>query len=203
MQFKITSVINNECYYKEKAMPPKQEITRKDMLEAAIRGLRRNDGKLSVRNIAKECNCSTQPIYREFGSMEALQSAVLSVCAEIYQNIVKEWMQSGKYPLYKCFGMAYISFAVQEKALFRYVYMRDRRSEDVSDDRKNNAEVLQILMDSLRIDEDEAYRLHIEMWIFVHGIATLLAGNYLDVSEAQISAMLTDAYDALFAKYKR
>ena len=46
-------------------MPPRKRIFREDILKAAVR-LVREDGPpaLSVRNIAKALNCSTQPCGR-------------------------------------------------------------------------------------------------------------------------------------------
>ena len=36
--------------------------------------------------------------------------------------------------------------------------------------------------------------LHLEMWIFFHGVASMLVTGYLNLEEEMISAALTDLY---------
>ena len=40
------------------------------------------------------------------------------------------------------------------------------------------------------------------MWIYVHGIATMLATSFLDWDEAFISRSLTDAYLGLTSRFR-
>ena len=45
--------------------------------------------------------------------------------------------------------------------------------------------------------KDEAQKLHAEMWIFVHGIATMFATGYLDWEWDTVSEMITDVFNGL------
>jgi Transcriptional regulator len=58
-------------------MPPKIKTTQEDIILAAIH-LTRNGGwdSVNARSLAKELGCSTQPIFRAFGSMEELKEMV-------------------------------------------------------------------------------------------------------------------------------
>ena len=65
---KITIVINkNEL----KNMPAKKLITRQKIIDTAFQ-IVQMDGmdSLNMRNLAKMCNCSTQPIYLSFKNAE-------------------------------------------------------------------------------------------------------------------------------------
>lgn len=59
-------------------MPAKKRIFREDILAASVNVIRKwgPDG-LSVRHIAQALGASTQPIYSEFHSLEALKAALL------------------------------------------------------------------------------------------------------------------------------
>ena len=48
-----------------------------------------------------------------------------------------------------------------------------------------------------------AYFFHLEMWVYVHGIAAMIATDYLDWDEELISRMLTDAYEGMKERYKK
>ena len=54
-------------------MPGKKRILRDDILDAAVRVIQQSDtGTLTMRTLAKELGCSTQPIYYEFQNQEKL-----------------------------------------------------------------------------------------------------------------------------------
>jgi hypothetical protein len=40
-----------------------------------------------------------------------------------------------------------------------------------------------------------------EMWVYVHGIATMLATGFLDLDWDLVSKMITDAYQGLRKQY--
>ena len=103
-------------------------------------------------------------------------------------------MTAGKYPPYKASGMAYMRFALEERELFRLLFMRDRSGEGKIDDRESVRPILNLLQEKLELDEEQAARFHGEMWLFVHGIATALATDYLPWDEEQVSRMMSDVY---------
>lgn len=49
--------------------------------------------------------------------------------------------------------------------------------------------------ESLGLNEEDAYLFHIEMWIYVHGIATMLATSYLEWDKMFISKVITDGFE--------
>jgi hypothetical protein len=49
--------------------------------------------------------------------------------------------------------------------------------------------------------EEEAYRFHLELWIYVHGIAVMFATGYLDWPMEDIERMVSDAYEGLLTRY--
>ena len=97
--------------------------------------------------------------------------------------------------------MAYIQFAKEEKELFKLLFMRDRTSEKIAENREEVRPMLDIIMKNLQLSEDEAYFFHLESWLYVHGIATMIATNYLDWDIEFIDKALTDAYEGLKYRY--
>ena len=64
-------------------MPPKVRVTREDILRTAFEILRHEGASaLNARSIATALDCSTQPIFSNFSSMEELLKAVLAVAYE-------------------------------------------------------------------------------------------------------------------------
>ncbi len=178
-------------------MAPKTKITKEDIIKTAI-SLVREGGEeaINARALAAALNCSTQPIFSNFTSMEELEISVLHAAYEEYLNFQKNEVESGKYPPYKAFGMSYIRFADQEKKLFKFLFMRDRSNEDKSPTEDFTVSV-QMLMEANKISEEKAMLMHLEMWAFVHGVATMLATSFLSLEWDLVSNMLSDIYHGI------
>lgn len=180
-------------------MPPRVRVTREDILEAAMRIMRRDGAKaINARAVAAEIGCSTQPIFSNFDSIEELKDVVFTDAVNRYRRYLQREMVNPHYPLYKASGMGYIRFAEEEPQLFRELFMN--RVEEGPQDRGWEVGV-DTLMSSTGLDREEAEQFHTEMWIFVHGIAVMLATDFVRFSYEQICSMLTDVYTGLRRRY--
>lgn len=183
-------------------MPPKIKITKSDIVDIATNLIRSNgEQAINARSIASALNCSTQPIFSNFATMDDLRSAVKDAANALYQSYLETDMALGKYPPYKASGMAYIRFAREERELFKLLFMCDRSKEVIEENRDSIRPLLEIIQTNLSVNEDEAFLFHMEMWIYVHGIATMIATSYLNWDDALISKVLTDAYEGLKHRY--
>ena len=182
-------------------MPPKVKVTKEDILNKAIE-IVRNEGEaaLNARNLALKLNSSTQPIFSNYKNMEDLKLAVISEAGRMYGEYIKEDILSGKYPKYKSSGIAYIRFAKNEKELFKLLFMRDRREEEKDDEEVTP--IIKSIMEATGFSEKTALLFHLEMWAFVHGIATMFATNYLELDFNLVSDMLTLNFHGLHKVFK-
>ena len=183
-------------------MPPKVKFTREQIITAALNVTRKNGiVGLTARGLAAELGSSAKPIFGLFQNMEEVQKEVIAAANTLYQSYISRGMTEGKYPPYKASGIAYIQFAKEEKELFKLLFMRDRTGEKIEENREEIRPMLNIIMKNLGISEDEARVFHLELWLYVHGIATMIATNYLDWDIEFISNALTDAFEGLKYRY--
>ena len=182
-------------------MPPKVKVTKDDIVKTALE-LARESGAESInaRAVAARLNCSTQPVFSNFATMEELQAATVGAAYEVYLNFLDREAESGKYPQYKAFGMAYIRFAKDEKELFKLLFMCDRHGEELTPASDFEASV-RIIMNANGITKERAELMHLEMWSCVHGIGTMLATSFLELDWELISNMLTDVYQGIRARH--
>lgn len=183
-------------------MPPKFKITKEDIINATVNVVRKNGIQgINVRTIASILNCSTQPIFSNFKGVEELRFAVIEKSDLLFQEYMKREIENGKFPIYKASGMAYIRFAKEEKELFKLLYMRDRSCENIFEGSNINKKMESIVQNNTGLSGDEAKLFHLEMWAYVHGIATMFATGYLDIDWELVSKMLTDSYEGLKKQY--
>lgn len=185
-------------------MPPKFKFTKDEIINAAL-NITKESGVsgLTARALAARLGCSVKPIFGQFKNMEEVQQEVLKSAHNLYQNYLSEDMKSGKYPPYKASGMVYIRFAKEEKELFKLLFMRDRTHEIIEDDKEGIEPLLKLVQQKLDLDKESAYLFHLEMWIYVHGIAAMLATSYLEWNEEFISRVLADGYEGLKERYAK
>lgn len=178
-------------------MPPKVKITKEDIINAGIEIIRKEgEVSLNARSIAAYLNCSTQPIFSNFATMEELQNEILAQSHNIYLSFLESEAKSGKYPQYKAFGMAYIRFAKEETNLFKMLFMCDRKGQvlpTTSDFEKS----VEIIMEANGVNRETASLMHLEIWTFVHGIASMIATSFLELDMELISKMTSDAYHGI------
>lgn len=182
-------------------MPPKVKITKNDIIETALDLLRENgEASINARNIANALGCSTQPIFSNFATMEELQEALAAAAYDLYLGFLQKEAESGKYPQYKAFGIAYIRFAKEEKEIFKLLFMCDRNGKELIPTVDFEASI-QIIMNANNITRQKAELMHLEMWTCVHGIGTMLATSFLELEWELISNMLTDIYQGIRARH--
>ena len=132
--------------------------------------------------------------------MNELHQAVTAYAHEIYLGFLKNEAESGKYPAYKSFGMAYIRFAKEEKELFKMLFMCDRSGGGFAP-AKDFTDSVEMIMKANRISKEKAELMHLEMWTCVHGIGVMLATSFLTLDRELISGVLTDVYQGLRARH--
>ena len=185
-------------------MPPKLKISKEDIIKTAIELVRKNgEEAINARAIAKELDCSTQPIFSNFYSMQELKFSVIERADTLCQEYIENEIKAQKYPEYKASGMAYIRFAREERELFKLLYMRDRRGEQdtLGEDALTN-KMHDMVNANTGLENDTAKLFHLEMWACVHGIASMVATRFLELDEKIISKIITDIYKGLVKEYK-
>jgi hypothetical protein len=99
--------------------------------------------------------------------------------------------------------MAYIRFAKEEKELFKLLFMCDRAGAPLPKDADLKTQMESIVRRNTGLSAQDTELFHLEMWIYVHGIATMFATGYVDLDWDLVGKMLTDAYLGLRKQYER
>ena len=181
-------------------MPPKVKVTKEAIVDAAVQIVRKDGAAaINARSVAAMLNCSTQPVFSNFTTMEELRFAVVEKADVLCQDYIRREIENGKYPEYKASGMAYIRFAKEEQELFKLLYMRDRRGELIPVEMGEQME--NIVHHNTGLTGADMQLFHLEMWAYVHGIAAMFATGFVDLEWELVSRMLTDAYQGLRKQY--
>lgn len=184
-------------------MPPTIKISKEQIIEAALEIIKDTTWEsVNARELAKRLDCSTHPIFRVFKNMEDLKCEVYANIEKYYNQYIYEGLQH-EFPFYGM-GISYIKFAREETSFFKILFMSDKVkisnfSEMISGD--NNEVAIQSICNRTGLNEKISEKILVDMWMMVHGIASMVAYNTCNVSEKSISEMLTDVFTGLVYKF--
>ena len=182
-------------------MPKERKIERKEILGAAAELVRRaGEGALSVRAIAKELGCSTQPVYSAFPhGMEELRAALFEEAKRQYHVRIEAFLSSATQNRYEAYGMGFVRFAVEEKGLFRLLFLGERTDAQFVD--PFFEEIVKEMTALYGMDEARARAFHGDMTVFSYGLAMLVYHGDFSASEQAISEAFKREFYALYAYY--
>ena len=181
-------------------MPTKIKISKDMILDAAFEIVRK-DGmeKLSNRELANKLKCSIRPIYYQFENVEEMQKELYVKIEQYFYKFILDNMVE-EIPKYKQVGINYIKFAKKEKKLFQTLFMSDTGLTPdafVLKAEKDYKEIEKLIKISANLKEEEIKDFHTRMWIFCHGIATLVANGTVKLTDNQIQELLSYEFQAL------
>ena len=181
-------------------MPKNIKISKDMILEAAF-DIVRKDGieKLSNRELSKKLKCSIRPIYYQFQNVEEMQKELYLKIEKYFYKFLMDHMVDN-IPKYKQIGINYIKFAKKEKKLFQTLFMSElglTPSAFISKVGEDYEEIEKLIKISTNLNDDDIKDFHTKMWIFCHGIATLVANNTVHLENKQIEQLLSYQFQAL------
>lgn len=158
---------------------PTVKFSKEDIIRVSY-DITRNEGfdAVSARRIAKELNSSVQPIFSNYASMDELKEALLEKVTEDFYKAINRKYDNSMPNKYQAF-MNYINFAKNEPKLFQLLVMSDKA----------------ILFD--KFSDGEVSTFSTKMWLFTHGLATLVSANSCILNDEQIAQLLKSEHEAL------
>lgn len=181
-------------------MSTKIKISKEMILDKAFE-IVRNHGmeKLSNRELAKKLKCSIRPIYYQFKNADELQKALYKKIEKYFYKFLFNNMNDS-IPKYKQVGINYIKFAKKEKKLFQILFMNEvglTPDAFVLKAKEDYKEIEKLIKISTNLENKDTKDFHTKMWIFAHGIATLVANNTISLTDEQIENLLSYEFQAL------
>ena len=188
-------------------MPPKAKFTQEQIIDAAL-SIVENEGfeRLTARNLGEKLGSSARPIFTAFANMEEVIEQTIARANSIYTQYVNNGLKE-EIP-FKGVGMSYIRFATERAELFRLLFMKQNKqildmNSILRGIEVNYNTILSSVTDSYNVDVYTAKKLYLHIWLYTHGIATLIATKMCPYSTDEISQMLTDVFTSLLIRAKR
>lgn len=186
-------------------MPPKQKITKEMILDATFQITREKGFEgVNARCLAKIIGCSTQPIFSQYSSMADLKQDFHGYLGKYFDDYaIGKAVQAENFS--HEIGRAYIEFARNESNLFQVLFMSEcfglNGFSDMFAD-EGNLEAARGMSIKLGISLEAAKDVYMKTWVFLHGIASLIATKSINLSDAEAEKMHREASEAFLKQIK-
>lgn len=176
-------------------MPQKAKFSKEEIIHSAIDIVESQGVEfLTARSLGDRLGSSSRPIFTTFKNMNDVLKGVHAYANDLYQSYVNEGLKESI--AFKGVGKSYIRFASEHPKLFQLMFMKEQESVPSLNNVLGLIEdSYQAIMDSImqgyQVSEKIAKELYLNMWIYTHGIATLIVNKMCKFSSEEISNMLT------------
>lgn len=189
-------------YRKKINMPPIKKYDRESIINIALE-IAKNEGfdKINARRIARELNSSVNPIFNNFKNMDELKKEVYIRIYELYKEYMLRDINEEK--AYKKMGLNYIRYAKDYPLFFKLIFMQSTNLNAadfiMADEIGDNVIKKGQLLTGLNYEEQKKF--HIKVWIFTHGIASLVASGTIKFSDEEIAGLLENTVREMLEGY--
>jgi len=189
--------------------PAPVQFSREQVIEAALE-LARQGGMdvVSARTVAARLGSSTKPVFTWFDGMGDLLDAVAERINVLFGEHLFHYGETHRIAnQFLAIGLGYIDFARQERNLFQILFMSGNvEIESLAalvhpEAHQEFIAALAACVKGAPKYESSYADLFRDIWLYVHGIASMIACNDLDLTDDEITAHLTGAMHAFSNHY--
>lgn len=186
-------------------MPPKAEITKEKVLDAAFELVRKSGLEiLTARSIAQELKCSTQPIYSMYGSMEPVKNDVFTRAVDFAFTSMKQYENETNAPAMNL-AIGCLLFAQNEKQLFKALFLSEYSSQYL---KRNKDKIYEDMYSAFiqldnrlnKIAENKIRKIFLKLSVYWLGIGTMISTNIAELDINEAISMLEEMYKSLTIK---
>lgn len=178
-------------------MPPRVKVTKEMVIDAAFETARKTGAEnINARTVAKELNCSTQPVMYHFATIEELKKAAYAKTNWYHTEYLMNVRDPQEGALLGI-GLNYIRFAVEEPNLFRFLFQSGFDENNSLLEMINSEEltpVISAMQKAMNLRLGQTKEIFVTLAMFVHGYASIIVSNSLEYEEELIKVHLERVY---------
>ena len=179
-------------------MPARKKIEKENIIDTCLKITRREGiDALNARKVAKALGCSTQPLFYYYENMDEIKNEVLQEISKLFNQALLK--SNYDRPAYKDIGVNYIRFASNEPEFFKIMFQSKMNKEmfDFIDLTGSSLQIFETISKQTGLSLENAKQFHLRMWLYVNGIASLVAHQTIEFSDDEIDYLLKEQYMSL------
>ena len=183
-------------------MPPKIKTDRDSIISAAFE-VAKNEGIIAItaQSVSAVLNTSVAPIFREFQTVEELRAATAEKIIGFHTQYIQNHSSTNSEIL--AYGIAYIHFAKEYPYLFETIMQPGQPGHTTMNEKMSSslAFVVNSVCSQCALSFEQAKEVFFNIWIYTHGLASLVYKGSLTLTEDEEKKMLINALYDFSKKY--
>ena len=166
--------------------------------------LREGLSALNIRSVAAELNCSIQPIFKNFGSMENLRSAVFKKIGDRYAAFIDRYIDKADYLF--TISLAHIRLAEEERHVFGTMFLTNEfgvRTVDGIVAASWNRETIECTAEQFGLTIHEAEAVYRDVRFYTFGIAREVYAGAVILQPGETENLLRGAIESFCRTAKK
>lgn len=156
---------------------------------------------LNARSLAARLDCSVQPIFRNFESIDDLKTELVRQIADNYRNYLENSVSLDDQMM--GLVLAYVRYAREEKQYFRLLQMSDRyKLKDLAGASgvSINKSIIDEIARMVRISNEKAAELYWGCFFTAHGMASMIATNQCEFSDKMVQDIMNSVFEGMLMR---
>ncbi len=179
-------------------------ISKEELLKVALKMVEKNGlDSINARELAKNAEISTKPIYRLYNSLDDLKADVNNIIKKEYDEFLKKRIDNKNALITLC--VSYVEFSLMHKNYFRSMFLSNNLNwksvDNVLNEKWNQGAIIN-LVNKCGLSFDEAKSLFMNLWLYANGLATLIACNDIKIDSKEILVKIVKMYKELTKNIK-
>ncbi|MGN0479738.1 MAG: TetR/AcrR family transcriptional regulator [Hominenteromicrobium sp.] len=170
-------------------------ITPEMLVDAGVKlVLEEGIGALNIRSLAARIGCSIQPIFRNFGSMDALRAEILRGLDAVYQAFIAERVDKNDYLF--TISLAHIALAGEQRNLFGAMFLTGEfgtRTVGQIIQSSWNRETIECTAEQYGLSLPEAEAVYRDVRFYTFGIAQSVYAGTVMLEDGEAASLLRSA----------
>lgn len=147
---------------------------------------------MNARDLCKYIGCSTQPIFKNFDSMEELKKNLKDYLHNYYEQFIDVIVNKENYLF--TISYAYALFAFRESNIFKALFMSDLAGSRTIKEvlvSSHNIETIEAITIQYGLSKKQVENLYRDVRFYTHGLACQIACNSIVVDEKEIEILVS------------
>lgn len=188
-------------------MPSSPKVQKETILAVAYEMLlKQGYASINIKTVAEKLGCSTQPISRQFGSMDGFRKELLTYCLEQMKQFF-EMTSERVSDIVSGIAKTYIGIAFEFPNLYKYLYMKEHEEEKMSMlietlRSEKHGKIIRMLTEEYQMPEAYAKEYLNNLNFYVHGVASYVAVGFVNYSKQEVMDRVQRVSDALLKNWQ-
>ena len=187
-------------------MPPKQKITKEELLDCAFRITQQKGiSAVTSRSVASLAGCSIQPVFSHFPTMEILRQETFQYACRRFMDEVLVFKGQPGFPA--LVSKWTLDLARNRPNLYKLLYLSDgfphTSMAEMMMQFESNQEMISAMETNFGLSQKDCQTILVRSCLLLTGICTMICLNHIEISDEEALTMVSETVQDMTERMRK